>query len=332
MTFPQRNWLFLFISFITLIPCARASFRQDLKLTFNKLICQEGTDNPNYKNLWKEGIFDAGLITYIIEVKGQNPTKTIKTELKKLLKAERHRGYAWGHCRQHRYWIATTPSPTPLVKKSLNFIINQSQLASHCSSFRIDFGGAEYGFPRKLFSSKLLSSQPKKEITINPSLLGEGTITVTCSPKSKQIGSQMWFMLPSKDGPLQRPIMHELLTGKSGSLTGWINAIRREHELEPLNSHNQKIQEASTILLDRNTSITHLKPHLKEMRNSLSKLGGRFLGENRVHSASDEESAWLLWNSPRHRYLLLLRKANSINILKKPTRSSQLSVLVFSRI
>ena len=52
----------------------------------------------------------------------------------------------------------------------------------------------------------------------------------------------MWFMLPSKDGPLQRPIMHELLTGKSGSLTGWINAIRREIELFSTEKNGDPIQ------------------------------------------------------------------------------------------
>ncbi len=308
-------------------------YRTDLKEAFNKIICSQGIQSPQYRSMWANEVYDAGVITYIIEIDGdpKNHKSAIEKEINSLLKKENHRGYAYGRCRNGRFWIATTPAPVKLKRKGQAFEVRIKNLTPHCRDYRLDFAAAEFGFSRRVFNSKY--TRPKASLLIDPTLLDSGALSFTCYPTGKTYGAQAWYMIPAKDGPKKEPILKQSLMAPGPSkLVNWINSVRSIHGLQPLDHGNKVIQKASQVLVANNTTTKHIKTNMRGIRHSLDQLGGRFLGENRVQSQSDMEAAWMLWNSPRHRHLLLLRKANNINIIKKKTRQSQLSVLVFSRL
>lgn len=110
-------------------------------------------------------------------------------------------------------------------------------------------------------------------------------------------------------------------------LMSWINAVRRAESLKPVVFKNSLNDEASVLAID--PTLTHNRAMLRKVGDSLDAGNVRLIGEDRVKGRTAEVMAWLLWNSPRHRALLLDKSATVAGLAVKDLRDETLVVLVF---
>ena len=309
------------------------SLRSDLRAPLSELICIDSNQSsPDTRSLWSKRVFDAGVLLYVLNADPSNPNNEENLEsMGRSLAAEvSHKGYIFGSCNPSKMWVATTPAPFPLLNSPTKVRINPKKMDHYCSWFRIDYAHARHGKPRRLFKS----NKTKKPVVISAdtSLLERGTLSVTCKPrKPSWIGPVLWSLSPVKQGPLDSPILFKDLTPQKESLNSWVNKVRLEMGLSALSHSDKKFKSLAETLVTNNDSIHHNRNDIRELSKKLKHAEGKFLGENRVQARSNEEAAWLLWNSPRHRSLLLHKKATHFSTLGKKMNSKKLSVMVFAK-
>ena len=130
--------------------------------------------------------------------------------------------------------------------------------------------------------------------------------------------------------PEEVPFIELLNSQDIASFNDWINTVRLQAGLNLLKDDNIHLQASSKRLAKRMT-VRHDRRQLRQERKTLSEHELELLGENRVEGVSYEEMAWLLWNSPRHRNLLLNPKATHVSIGDKVKNQRSLAVLVFAK-
>jgi hypothetical protein len=311
------------------------TLRSDLDAPLSKLICsKKASAPPPTSELWKHGIFDAGAHVYILSAtkKAPNSLSNLEPMAKSFADESHHLGYTFGSCSKFRHWVATTPSPMNLSQKAGVFRLSARRVRSYCQWFRIDYAHAKHGKPRRLFKSK--KGVSTKNIAINTGLLERGSLSVTCKPRHpKWLGPVLWSLQPVKEGPLDKPLLTQQLSMKKrdGALHTWINRVRQDMGLNTLDTASKPFAEITKPLISQNLSIQHHRGDIRKVSKGIKEQNGKFLGENRVQAKSFEEAAWLLWNSPRHRSLLLNSKATHLATLGKRLKSEELSVMVFAK-
>ena len=177
-----------------------------------------------------------------------------------------------------------------------------------------------------------------QDVRIDDGLLDNGSISITCYPQyAKNLGPELWYLLPVKAGPSTEPPGMAALVEAEGNyapaIQRWINGMRTAARLPALAEvgtmdHGHDIDQD---LLALNESIHHDTQHLKSVESMIRKSGGIFIGENRVKGQDLSEMAWLLWNSPRHRDLLLSARADSLVVSQINEKTGRLVVLTFAR-
>ncbi len=278
--------------------------RKDIAITLGRLFCK-GDITP--QNLWAEGIFDG-------QVEGQQVTSPSFVDLReadlwgqaKSLADIRHGGgYAAGLCNQHMGWTAAMPASSPLRRGNNQSLgLPKSDLKERCRSWTLYFAASEGGL-----SKVLATADQGGDVAKIP---GAGVASLHCKPKfPRWVGEQVWFFYPTlgvknyADFPEKTRIQDIQLTlgnDQPGLLT-WIGAIRAREKLPPLVLSLALSEAASQLLVS--DSIDHDVHHMELIRKKLGGSHGQLVGENRVRGQSLQEIAWLLWNSPRHRDLLL---------------------------
>ena len=126
-----------------------------------------------------------------------------------------------------------------------------------------------------------------------------------------QAGPELWALIPIKNAAQAAVPRLALASKDSEELIPWIQAIRKLHKLAPLQTTNPLLRRFATQLLS-DFSIRHPRPLLLQARQQLLTKHIKIIGENRVKANSLEEMAWLLWNSPSHRSLLLNKDATAL--------------------
>lgn len=309
--------------------------RSDLQKPFHKIICQQSSeDPPAVTDLWKHGVYDAGAKVYILgsSKKERRTGNQLQSMALKFAGESHHLGYAFGKCHSTKLWIVTTPSPFQWNQSHDSLRIQSDDISTYCQWFRIDYANSKYGKPRKLF--KGWGKDPSKPIIINTKLLEPGTISLTCEPhRPHWLGPMLWSLRPIKKPADATPKFDQNLDGMSRTtaLHNWVNHTRAEMGLNPLSVVSQPIQAMTRSLISQNLSVMHHRDDIRKVSRDLKTKKGRFLGENRVQARTLKEATWLLWNSPRHRSLILNSKATHLSTMSKRLKSEELSVMVFAK-
>ena len=313
-------------------PSSSIQFRNDLYDALSTLVCSKES-SPTMQDLWNIGIFDAGLKVYQLKpALAPNTQDRLNRLGRELAQNNNHRGFLWGQCSAQRHFIATTPSPQNFTVKKGRFNLNTDTIRHHCHRMRIDYAHAFLTKPRKILSME--TKKLPKQISLDLNLLDRGTLGITCKPKVPQWqGTELWALFPVGLGPLEKPIQFDFLKTDQSiqHLSRWVNHVRTAMNLKRLSKGSIKVEELAKPLIQKNQTIMHNRRQLKQISKKFKKINGRFLGENRVKSRDTAEMAWLLWNSPRHRSLLLSKKATHLTTLARKIKDEDLAVLVFAK-
>ena len=342
-------WLVLMLALRpTLVLCAQPPVRSispaqhlrpDLKSKWEKRLCTNKTP-PTMPQLWQAGIYDAQLQAHFMTPKpGMIASDQLMGRAAAIL-AERasHNGFDYGLCpAQSSGWVITSPAAGDFVqrKNPQSILLSWSAVRPYCQEAHIDYVAAASGRARNLLV--LTHADLSREIKLDATLLADGTISVTCYPLyGKNLGPELWYLVPVKEGPPAVTPGSETLAQTEAlyapTLLRWINELRASAgvaAVSPLaNSHARRLDRR---LLAQNDSIHHDIQHLKSVQTMLQRSGGAFIGEDRVKGQDLSEMAWLLWNSPRHRDLLLNTKADSLAVSQINDKTQRLLVLTFAK-
>ena len=313
--------------------------RSDIKEKLEGRLCTD-QQAPTIRELWQQGIYDAALQGHFMTTKeGMQTTPDLLAKAAAILaKRTDHNGFDFGVCNQTSTgWVITSPAAGNYARREEDGSIHLSwsSVRSYCHEAHIDYVAAAGGRARNLMV--LTSKSNGGEVKIDDTFLSDGTVSITCYPKyGKNLGPELWFLLPVKAGPLEKAPGIEQLAKRAGgfdsSLLLWINDIRESAQLAPLKRlSSNSTRRIDTALLAKNETVHHDTAHLQSVQTMIHKSGGFFIGENRVKSENLEQMAWLLWNSPRHRDLLLTTKADSLAVNQIKGKTQQLVVLTFAK-
>lgn len=311
--------------------------REDIKTKVGPRLC--GDTPPNLQENWKNGIYDAQIEGQTLQSQEHQNIPLAKLTKASRLLADRHyhHGYSSGFCPNGKAWVVTTPGARALHKMNEKaYQLDTKEVATYCREFYLDFAPAEKGPPRKLNLPEDFDGSQK--LTITTDLLESGVISLTCLPKENHWqGPVVWYLAPVKKGPRKFVPHTKLLTAQnnlknpSSNMLQWVNAIRADEKLPPL----QELPTTYTKPLKNlvaSRSIVHDRLLLKDVQKQLKVRSATFLGENRVKGRQTTDMAWLLWNSPRHRSLLLNEKATHISTQLTPAGSEKLMVIALAKL
>ena len=278
--------------------------RSDVKPIITHHICNL-KKQPTPKDFWSKNHFDSDVSIQVIRKKSNNPHSQLdlKNFSKSLAKKNRHHGIAYGSCNNKKAWIASLPAPYPLQfnKKILN--LKKVQNSGICKKILINYASQKKGNAYKIKTKKSGIYRVKRQNLM---------ISINCVPKKpKWVGAQPWFLFPSEKIPERSPF-NFLKGDKVNNLLSWINKIRRKEHLNPLRYAQSNTVKLALQTLSQSQNIIHDRKLLFQMKKVLKKKSWTLLGENRAISTSLDQLTWLLWYSPRHRSLLLSKKANFI--------------------
>lgn len=300
------------------------SLRTDLEI-LRERVCA-GDTSPSPQDLWKLGLYDAQINA--LRSKTAASRQELITQTAKELQKNRHHGYAYGQCPGGRHsWIVTTPSTGNLLDLSSKTLrVHLSLMITACASVDIDFAAEDGGMPRSL----LKRHKPDfAAALINPEFLRPGTLAVTCHPENpKKNGPELWA-LAAVQGGSKATAPQESFEMKD--FYSWLQDRRSEQGLDMLTINPPELQELAEEL-SKVDGLKHPRALLNERGRDLKKKKISLLGENRAEASNLSEMAWLLWNSPQHRRLLLNPKANSLGLAVKGSGREKLLVMVVGKI
>jgi hypothetical protein len=301
----------------------KAFSRNDLAVLKDRLCSDD--ESPSAHELWKLGLFD----TQVNAMRSQRPvdTNNLVAQVRTQLQKNKHHGYSYGQCPDGQHaWLITTPAPVAIVETIAGDVtVALPTMQGLCASVDIDFAADDGGMPRKILRRVKPGAQ---KALINPHFLRPGTLSVTCQPLDpKKDGPQLWALTAIQNGSL--PIHSKSFDIKD--FYSWLQNRRSEQGLGMLAINQPELQKLAEEL-SATDSLKHPRALLTERGKDLKKKKINLLGENRAAAGSLSEMAWLLWNSPQHRRLLLNPKANSMGLSVRGTGREKLLVMVVGKI
>jgi len=330
--FNKRLIVFLALAFVTpspLFAVVGPQIRMDLKPTFNKIVCNSHI--PTHPlDLWKLGIYEAqiaGKIFKPFQDKGLQEDY-IRVQARNYADKNNHHSFAWGTCQNNSSWIASFPAGGRIhTLNKKKYTVSRETLDANCRSYQADYVAASGGHKIAL----AFKTNAQDELEIDGSELDNGVVSISCLPKTPEWqGSTTWFLAPIKHGPTAKApfIDSAYIFGKTKiNFIKWINQIRAQEKLPPLQTSDLNLEKA-TRSLAFSEEIIHDRRSKKMVEELLEKSHLEIVGENRVKGRSYIELAWLLWNSPRHRELLLSPKATHLGIHIKEVGPLKFAVLL----
>lgn len=298
---------------------AKIKERSDLKVILSKYLCQASSLDSD--QLWSESIYDADISIRVLTKKTTRPhsDRVLKQLSIRLAQSQKHLGYSYGICSKQRAWIASTPAPVPLKIKQNLITLELKSLTSFCRKTTVM--NAKFKNGRGILVPELRAGVYKipEPMTMT---------SISCLPKRPSpLGYQPWYLVSLNSLPKMPP--HYPSGKKLGDADRtiiWINHIRRSHGLANLQKLETKFVRQSYKELIASKSIIHNRPLLLSIKERLTHQQIDFIGENRVIGASIKERLRLLWFSPRHRNLLLNKKATHLFVQDE---TPPLSVIMF---
>jgi hypothetical protein len=271
------------------------------------------------QTLWEAKIHDAGVSFFTTDrvldkASAQNLVRSAQSDATQLTQAASSaRSFAFGKC----------PTATPEIGKKSDV---KSWLALFSSPKQAEVTEKDLRLPRfttcKETIVRWISAWQGTSIKLTPDSnqkfqipSDDGLISVTCSHDVKGLppaanGPELWFSIPTGKGPSAIPpgnvADNVQAENFSTQLFQWINRIRALEKLKPL----EKLDLPGVPDLTRNRSPLHDRKLLQQVsEHARVARNYAFQGENRVVARNIADAAWLLWNSPRHRDLLLDSRA-----------------------
>ncbi|MEY4631096.1 MAG: hypothetical protein RIQ81_1216 [Pseudomonadota bacterium] len=261
--------------------------------------------------LWSSGIHDADVDFFT----ATTPlTESAARQALAKHSASNRRSFAFGECptenkkrgQSPRAWVAAFRAPTAPI-------IEGEKIALPPGTGCRDFFVRSLG-PAGRSSGVQVQMDGKFAIPA-----ADGTVTVTCShdEKDKTIsrhGPELWFAFPAGKGPAAEvPGRNSILAQKdpAAGFIVWINHLRAIEKLPPV----EPVTFKGAPNLTRNATALHDRKQLAKIADLAKKQHGLTLsGEDRVMAKTRDDAMWLLWNSPRHRDLLLAPEATQIMV------------------
>jgi uncharacterized protein YkwD len=283
---------------------------------------------------WRHGVYDAQIEGQLLRRTdgGKGRLEDAFDTARSLSRVLRYRGLVAGACPDGSLFAAVTPSGKPLGVAGTRVEIPTVELAAHCREWRVDYAPAHGGKPRRL---------APLGVAIETKPLKSGVLSVTCQPERPSWqGPVMWFLFPVGDGPgTEVPYLKGIAVDKEAAggdlealqsaLATWLNQVRAGEGLRALTLNKDLSQEADLLAIDG--KLTHNRTLLKHSAAMLNGKHWHFLGENRAKGGSLRDLTWLLWNSPRHRELLLSEAATGVGIGVKKIGPQYFTVLVMGQ-
>ncbi len=161
----------------------------------------------------------------------------------------------------------------------------------------------------------------KNPYKIGQKIRSDGVVSVTCWPLDRNKGPELWYLMPVGKGPYRGVLNVEAL--ERGLFT-WINSVRQREGQAPLKVGVLTPKQIKSLAA---TGLVHQREILLSLKQEFEQKGFSFVGEDRVIGRSLPEKAWLLWNSPRHRDLLLHPEATHAVLID----DGELTVVIVSK-
>lgn len=317
-------------------PQSVLSKRSDLAQQLHHKLCQNSI--PTLREAWKHGLYDAQMSGQFFTPKADAPQLSeaqLEQVAMKAASQQAHHGYSGKLCPSGKAWVVTTPGARALVRTTKNtYQLDAQEVATYCRDFYLDFAPAAAGSSRRLSLPEIGAQNPL--LTISTELLEPGVLSLTCLPRQPSWqGPVVWYLAPVKGGPHKSPPFHKVQKSKVPTdspehLLSWINRLRRGEKLSHLARLPEPMQQTVATLLNTQ-GVVHDRRRLSSVKSAFSQASAQFLGENRVQGSSFNDIAWLLWNSPPHRKLLLNDRATHIDIQSVPAGREQLFVIVLAK-
>lgn len=239
-------------------------------------------------------------------------------------KGNRHRGYAFGSCRDGRQWILSSLAPKePVIRSKTSWDVQESVLSA-CARYDVDAIMKSDAKPIALVKGAIPQSSGQRSIALSDRF---ASLSLTCFPRDKgHSGPELWAFQLFAPAPIKG-------VTDWPSMLGWINGERQKLGLPLLQLEERKLRglaEKSAV----NQSIVHPHSLLLQEKSQLKRAGIELIGEDRAMADDFSGLLTLLWNSPQHRRLLLHEKANAVGYsltVAKATKQKHL-VLVLAKI
>lgn len=261
--------------------------------------------------LWNAGIYDADVEFFTAD------TSLTEGAARRALAdsgAKSRRSFAFGACPAKsenanpaaRSWIAAFRAHAALVVADGKISMPAK---AECRNFLVRSIGPSG-------RSTGLKNSPDGRIEI-PSM--DGTVTITCSHDENTktmaaVGPELWFTIPTGKGPSAEVPGRSAIPAKSdfsAAVIAWVNHLRAAEKLSPVTPVTLR----NAPDLTRHASALHDRKQLAKIAELAKKqLRLKLSGEDRVVAKTRDDALWLLWNSPRHRDLLLAPEASRILI------------------
>lgn len=288
------------------------------------------------KILWDAKIYDASVAFFTVD---QKIDESIARKFAGTGASRETKSFSFGACpvekvgptKSDKSWLAIFTAPASAIIIGEKLII---PLPSPCAATSVRWVGTA-GVSRGLEKIREKSEDggwllPAKD----------GIVTVTCghdqpSVKASDLGPELWFSIPTGKGP-PNTVPHQKLLGPSKdpqkAFLAWINAVRDDEKKVPLKMLDEASALAGVPDLTSKSTPFHDRDNLKKIKKlAREKLGLEMIGEDRVVAATLLDSAWLFWNSPRHRDLLLSQKSSRALIQINTKKGITLSAVLFAK-
>ena len=307
---------------------APPQWRQDLGPAFGATVCAGEVAGKPFA-AWAAQAYDAQIEGHVVASRSGHAVALdqLGTRARSLAALRYMAGYSFGLCEGgQRGWIAVVPAPKPLVLGQEQVALPVLELERLCSSYRVDFaardGGAAGGLRSVVINSGIVSVKG----------MGDGVLSLSCQPRTPRWqGPVLWYLAPVGQGPEMAPPDAEsfAVSSAASALVPWLQRLRAKQGLVPLASSDQLSEAAANLVAD--ASLVHNRQLLQKAAAAAKVNDILLLGEDRVRAHDVASMAWLLWNSPRHRQLLLNNDANAIGLASRAIDDDQLAVIVVGK-
>lgn len=287
------------------LPCsvAHAATQRPIPTAMAESVCA-APQSLREQDFQKFGLYDSGVQLQVVSAV---PDHLIHRIARKLASSSRHEGYAIHHCDgMDRFIILTFPSPVAFTENSVEL---KNALDAHCEHHEFRFALAKGKLSTVL---QIHEKIPRHS----------GIVTLTCFPEDPTVGPITWFAIPTGNGPLPQPPIPV-----GDDLAEWANATRKSEGLPSLSKLEHFDKDASILL--QNEQVFHQRDKMSALNERALQKHIALIGEDRVIADSVLEAATQIWNSPRHRDLILDAHAGKLLIVHKNLTNSSQSLYVF---
>ncbi|MFK7826555.1 MAG: hypothetical protein AB8G05_20605 [Oligoflexales bacterium] len=304
------------------------SARKNLASSLKAALCEKDQGVDLHQLAWKHDIYDAAIEIRMIKRrdKGELSTGKLRSFAIWQMKQNYHHGFSFDRCNKEQAFVVSVPSQKAIefAKDGKNLslpIMNRSCKQVHAKHVATAGGESQ---TRKILKNGLIGIAG----------LEPGMLSISCQPKHpKWLGPILWFLVPIDLKKFPEVPFAELFNPAQDAeqqLQIWVNHVRRNAGLVPLNFSKKSLKDAASEL-GLSKMLFHDRGVMEQVKASLAGKDFTPLGEDRARATSLPRIAWLLWHSPSHRDLLLNKDADLASISLSKEAGTYFAVVITAR-